>query len=147
MSTPAAPASPSRFLDQTHEVINVSSELAGYNMYTQDAALREAVQREGAAWAQADLTRFGQLTGSADYLELGALANRYPPELDTHDRFGHRVDLVRFHPAYHTLMKRPSRKASTHHPGPILSLAPTWPARPSSTCRRRWKPATVARSP
>ncbi len=105
MSTPAAPASPSRFLDQTHEVINVSSELAGYNMYTQDAALREAVQREGAAWAQADLTRFGQLTGSADYLELGALANRYPPELDTHDRFGHRVDLVRFHPAYHTLMK------------------------------------------
>ena len=56
MSTPAAPASPSRFLDQTHEVINVSSELAGYNMYTQDAALREAVQREGAAWAQADLT-------------------------------------------------------------------------------------------
>ncbi|MFY9812403.1 isovaleryl-CoA dehydrogenase [Aquabacterium sp.] len=105
MSTPAAPAQPSRFLDQTHEVINVSSELAGYNMYTQDAALREAVQREGAAWAQADLTRFGQLTGSADYLELGALANRYPPELDTHDRFGHRVDLVRFHPAYHTLMK------------------------------------------
>ena len=105
MSTPAAPASPSRFLDQTHEVINVSSELAGYNMYTQDAALQEAVQREGAAWAQADLTRFGQLTGSADYLELGALANRYPPELDTHDRFGHRVDLVRFHPAYHMLMK------------------------------------------
>jgi putative acyl-CoA dehydrogenase len=25
--------------------------------------------------------------------------------LDTHDRFGNRVDLVRFHPAYHTLMK------------------------------------------
>lgn len=108
MSNPAAShlAQPSsRFLDQTHEVTNVSSELAGYNMYTQDAALQEAVQREGAAWAQADLSRFGQLTGSADYLELGALANRYPPELDTHDRFGHRVDLVRFHPAYHTLMK------------------------------------------
>ncbi|MDX9842916.1 MAG: isovaleryl-CoA dehydrogenase [Aquabacterium sp.] len=101
----STPATPSRFLDQTHEVHNVSCELAGYNMYTQDAALQEAVQREGAAWAQADLTRFGQLTGSADYLELGALANRHPPELDTHDRFGHRVDLVRFHPAYHTLMK------------------------------------------
>lgn len=108
MSNPAASPltqSSSRFLDQTHEVTNVSCELAGYNMYTQDAALQEAVQREGAAWAQADLSRFGQLTGSADYLELGALANRYPPELDTHDRFGHRVDLVRFHPAYHTLMK------------------------------------------
>lgn len=101
----STPVTPSRFLDQTHEVHNVSCELADYNMYTQDAALQEAVQREGAAWAQTDLTRFGQLTGSADYLELGALANRYPPELDTHDRFGHRVDLVRFHPAYHTLMK------------------------------------------
>lgn len=101
----STPVTPSRFLDQTHEVHNVSCELAGYNMYTQDAALQEAVQREGAAWAQTDLTRFGQLTGSADYLELGALANRHPPELDTHDRFGHRVDLVRFHPAYHTLMK------------------------------------------
>lgn len=101
----STPVTPSRFLDQTHEVHNVACELAGYNMYTQDAALQEAVQREGAAWAQTDLTRFGQLTGSADYLELGALANRHPPELDTHDRFGHRVDLVRFHPAYHTLMK------------------------------------------
>ncbi len=101
----STPVTPSRFLDQTHEVHNVSCELADYNMYTQDAALQEAVQREGAAWAQTDLTRFGQLTGSADYLELGALANRHPPELDTHDRFGHRVDLVRFHPAYHTLMK------------------------------------------
>jgi putative acyl-CoA dehydrogenase len=39
------------------------------------------------------------------YLDLGIQANRHPPELDTHDRFGNRVDLVRFHPAYHTLMK------------------------------------------
>src|SRR5690606_20911656 len=31
--------------------------------------------------------------------------NRFQPELDTHDRFGNRVDLVKFHPAYHALMK------------------------------------------
>ncbi|HYR26331.1 MAG TPA: acyl-CoA dehydrogenase family protein, partial [Aquabacterium sp.] len=68
-------------------------------------ALQEAVEREGAGWAHEDLSRFGALTGSAEYLELGAAANRVPPELDTHDRFGNRVDLVRFHPAYHTLMK------------------------------------------
>ena len=50
-------------------------------------------------------TSFGALTGSADYLELGVQANRFGPELETHDRFGNRIDLVKFHPAYHTLMK------------------------------------------
>ncbi|HEX7439375.1 MAG TPA: acyl-CoA dehydrogenase family protein, partial [Caldimonas sp.] len=55
--------------------------------------------------AHDDLAAFGQLTGSADYLALGALANRFGPELETHDRFGNRIDLVNFHPAYHTLMK------------------------------------------
>jgi len=100
------PSTPSgMFLADTHEVINVSRELVDFNMYTSDLALLESVRREGAAWAHDDLARFGALTGSADYLELGALANKFPPELDTHDRFGNRVDLVKFHPAYHTLMR------------------------------------------
>ncbi|MCA0242508.1 MAG: isovaleryl-CoA dehydrogenase [Proteobacteria bacterium] len=89
----------------THEPFNLGTELVDYDMYRQDRALVEAVHREGAAWADESLGRFGRLTGSADYLELGALANRHPPELDTHDRFGRRVDLVRFHPAYHQLMR------------------------------------------
>ncbi len=93
-----------RYLAETHDVQNVSCELAGYNMYAQDTALREAVQREGAAWADADLQRFGQLTGSAEYLEQGMLANKHQPELETHDRFGHRIDLVKFHPSYHRCM-------------------------------------------
>ena len=80
-------------------------ELADYNLYDSDAALKEAVAREGAAWAGNALGAFGAHAGSADYLELGALANKNPPELDTHDRYGRRVDLVRFHPAYHALMK------------------------------------------
>lgn len=92
-------------LADTHELVNIGSELADYDMYRQDAALVEAVHREGAAWADGALGAFGRLTGSADYLELGTLANRHPPELDTHDRFGRRVDLVRFHPAYHQLMR------------------------------------------
>ena len=93
------------FLADTHEVINVSRELVNTNLYVQDLALQEAVRREGAAWAHDDLTAFGKLTGSADYLALGVLANRFGPELETHDRFGNRVDLVTFHPAYHALMK------------------------------------------
>ncbi len=94
-----------RFLAATHNVINVASELRDFNMYTQDAALREAVKREGADWAGESLSAFGGLTGSAPYLELGILANKFPPELETHDRFGNRIDAVSFHPAYHTLME------------------------------------------
>jgi putative acyl-CoA dehydrogenase len=105
MNAPETFHKDSLYLADTHEVINVSRELADYNLYAQDAALVEAVRREGAGWAHDDLTAFGALTGSADYLELGVQANRFGPELETHDRFGNRIDLVKFHPAYHTLMK------------------------------------------
>ena len=105
MNAPERLSKDALFLADTHEVINVSSELVDYNAYLQDQALQEAVKREGAGWAHDALCAFGKLTGSADYIEQGVLANRNPPELDTHDRFGNRVDLVRFHPAYHTLMK------------------------------------------
>ncbi|HXT09783.1 MAG TPA: acyl-CoA dehydrogenase family protein [Roseiarcus sp.] len=88
----------------THEVLNQPYALADYNLFEADAALRERL-REAAPWALDDLARFGEKTGRADYLELGALANHYPPEFDTHDRYGRRVDLVRFHPAYHELMR------------------------------------------
>ncbi|MEO8753656.1 MAG: isovaleryl-CoA dehydrogenase [Casimicrobiaceae bacterium] len=94
-----------RFLAVTHEVINQPTELADYNLYAADSALREAVAREGAGWAEASLQSFGARLGTAEFLELGALANKFQPEFDTHDRFGHRVDLVRFHPAYHRLMQ------------------------------------------
>jgi len=100
----AASTARQRFLADTHEVKNVARELVDYNLYAQDAALQEAVRREGASWADDALSLFGKCIGRAEYLELGALANRNPPELDTHDRFGNRVDLVRFHPAYHALM-------------------------------------------
>ncbi len=48
-------------------------------MYLQDAALHEAVRREGAGWAHDDLIAFGKLVGAADYRALGALANRPQP--------------------------------------------------------------------
>jgi len=105
MNDTATIAAADRFLADTHEVTNVSRELQDYNLYGQDRALREAVAREGAGWSDAELLAFGAHVGTAEYLELGTLANRFPPELDTHDRFGNRVDLVRFHPAYHALMR------------------------------------------
>lgn len=90
----------------THEVINQPQDLLDYNLFTTDIALQEAVAREGAAWATDELDRFGAESGRADYLALGQLANKYIPEFDTHDHHGHRVDIVRFHPAYHQLMQK-----------------------------------------
>jgi putative acyl-CoA dehydrogenase len=94
-----------RFMATTHEVVNQPTELADYNLYAADRALREAVAREGAGAFESKLLEFGRRVGTAEYLELGHLANRYPPEFEPHDRFGHRIDLVRFHPAYHALMR------------------------------------------
>ena len=88
----------------THEVVNQPAELADTNLYDSDAALKDAVHREGAGWAENALGAFGARLGAAESLERGALANRNPPELDTHDRYGRRVDLVRCPPAYHELM-------------------------------------------
>ncbi|WP_097459172.1 isovaleryl-CoA dehydrogenase [Mangrovitalea sediminis] len=94
-----------RFLATTHEVLNQSPVLENYNLFEQDTALREAIVREGASWAHDDLVRFGGIAGDAATIELGFLANENKPVLHTHDRRGERVDLVKFHPAYHELMR------------------------------------------
>jgi putative acyl-CoA dehydrogenase len=94
-----------RYGATTHEVLNQPRELVDYNLFAADTALKDAVAREGAQWAIGELDRFGARVGKADYLELGALANHHLPEFDTHDRYGRRIDLVQFHPSYHTLMR------------------------------------------
>jgi putative acyl-CoA dehydrogenase len=88
----------------THEVLNQPPPLGNVNLFTADVPLREALAREGADWAAAALTDFGARIGRADTLALGVLANRHPPVLHTHDRYGQRRDEVEFHPAWHELM-------------------------------------------
>ncbi len=90
---------------RTHDVTNQPPLLAGHNPYLLDAPLREALIREGAEWADGDLTALGELAGTPEAIEWGRLANENPPVLQTHDRFGHRRDEVEYHPAYHSLME------------------------------------------
>lgn len=89
---------------QTHEVTNQPPEFAGRNLYTTDVALREAVQREAGDWLDQRLIALGADVGSEEVLELGNLANRNLPELVNFNRYGQRVDEIRFHPSYHDLM-------------------------------------------
>jgi putative acyl-CoA dehydrogenase len=88
----------------THEVLNQPPPLVGYDLFTTDRALGEAVAREGADWAAASLAAFGKRLGAAETIDWGFQANRNPPVLQSFDRFGRRRDAVEFHPAWHSLM-------------------------------------------
>ncbi|HEV7886165.1 MAG TPA: acyl-CoA dehydrogenase family protein, partial [Acidimicrobiales bacterium] len=89
----------------THEVFNQPPPLADYDVFAADAALVEALRREGAGWAEDELGELGRVAGSPEAIEWGFQANANPPVLKTHDRYGHRIDSVDYHPAYHSLMQ------------------------------------------
>lgn len=90
---------------QTHTVFNQPLPLNNSNLFLSDGALCEAVAREGAGWDSELLASIGQQLGTAESLELGRLANAWPPELLRYDPRGQRLDDVRFHPAWHLLMQ------------------------------------------
>ena len=83
----------------THEVLNQPPPLEDYNLFEQDRPLREAVEREAGEWGLQRLSEFGAVVGGRP-LRLGVLADRNPPVLRTHDRYGNRIDEVEFHPAW-----------------------------------------------
>ncbi|MFI1715705.1 acyl-CoA dehydrogenase family protein [Streptomyces sp. NPDC053513] len=92
----------------THTVTNQAPPLVGYDVFTSDRALAEAVERHLAPAlleeARDELSLLGRATGSAQVREWGEQANEHPPRLRTHDRYGRRIDEVEFHPAWHRLL-------------------------------------------
>ncbi|MEW2299551.1 acyl-CoA dehydrogenase family protein [Streptomyces sp. NPDC006655] len=92
----------------THTVTNQPPPLVGYDLFTADHALVEAVARHTAPElldeVRSELSGIGSSAGSAQVQEWGAQANEHPPRLRTHDRYGHRVDEVEFHPAWHRML-------------------------------------------
>ncbi len=88
---------------QTHEVRNQAQPASGFNAFSNDNVLTAAIQRE-APWAAERCAALGAVAGDEQVQELARLANKHNPELKTHDRFGHRIDWVEFHPSWHQLM-------------------------------------------
>jgi putative acyl-CoA dehydrogenase len=86
------------------EVQNQPPPLEPYNLFASDAVLREAVKRENAEWAEGGLNALGATLGKPETIKLGFDANKFPPQLRTLDRYGHRLDEVEFHPAWHELL-------------------------------------------
>jgi putative acyl-CoA dehydrogenase len=110
-------------VNRATESANHPDELVDYNLFTSNAALADALQREGAATSQAYLEQLGARLGARRMFELGDAANRNPPVLKVFDRFGHRRDEVEFHPAWHELMC--AQIGEGLHTGPWAQPSPT----------------------
>jgi putative acyl-CoA dehydrogenase len=100
MSTATPPVSAA----ETHAVTNQVPPLAPLNLFTTNTPLVEALEREGGGWAMRRATEVGEAWGDVPLREWGPQANENKPVLRTHDRYGHRIDEVDFHPAWHSLM-------------------------------------------
>ncbi|WP_328455358.1 acyl-CoA dehydrogenase family protein [Amycolatopsis sp. NBC_00438] len=87
----------------THEVVNQVPPLNGHDVAA-DPALLDGLERAGAGWAAAEVHELGRLAGSELAQDWGRLVNENEPVLRTHDRYGHRIDEVEFHPHWHDLM-------------------------------------------
>ncbi|MEU9353128.1 acyl-CoA dehydrogenase family protein [Streptomyces griseoloalbus] len=92
----------------THSVTNQAPPLVQYDVFGADRALVEAVERhldpDVLEEGRSELAALGRTAGSAQVQEWGVQANEHPPRLRTHDRYGHRIDEVDFHPAWHRLL-------------------------------------------
>ncbi len=91
-------------LAATHEVFNQSTPWTDVNLFTTNQPLQEALRLHAPGLPLEGLTALGAEMGSAEMQTHARLANTYKPQLRTHDRFGHRTDVVEFHPSYHALI-------------------------------------------
>ncbi|MEU7060643.1 acyl-CoA dehydrogenase family protein [Streptomyces sp. NPDC046197] len=113
----------------THTVTNQAPPLVGYDVFAADRALVEAVERHVDSAlldeVRGELSGLGRSASSVQLQEWARLANESPPKLHTHDRYGHRVDEVEFHPAWHRLLGK----------GVSAGLTAAW-TRPAGHVRR-----------
>ena len=89
---------------ETHDVTNQPPPFEGVNIFETDAALKTAVEKNNAGDHAARLSAFGEKCGSAEAAAWSRQAHTHTPQLKSFDRYGHRLDEVEFHPAYHNLM-------------------------------------------
>ncbi|MCQ8769606.1 acyl-CoA dehydrogenase family protein [Streptomyces telluris] len=90
-------------MSATHDVFNQAPPLTGFTT-ADDPALLEALRRDGGAWGEAEVRELGARAGTEEVQDWARTAEAHPPVLRTHDRYGHRVDEVEFHPSWHRLM-------------------------------------------
>ena len=105
MATTTRPTDPAR------EVLNQAPPLQPIDLLESDRALFEALVRESGEWGVDAVRDAGLVAGSAEALEHSRRAERNPPRLLTHDRFGNRIDQVDLDPSWHWLLGGAVRRA------------------------------------
>ena len=92
-------------IDPAREVLNQAPPLQPLNLFEADAALQEALEREGGGWGADRAREAGAVAGGAEALEHSRRAERNLPILRTHDRYGNRIDEVELDPSWHWLLR------------------------------------------
>ena len=105
---PRAPTSPqprtARSASHPPASDNQAPPLYDYDACARDQVLSEAIGRAGAQWIAAQASELGRVVTTERIARLARQANAHTPQLVSHDRYGRRIDLVEYHPAYHDLM-------------------------------------------
>ena len=78
--------------------------MCDYNAFTCDTALQASLPADNGTLLSRRLLELGAAVGEQEWIDRGFKANENSPALKNFDRFGHRIDEVEFHPAYHQLM-------------------------------------------
>lgn len=97
------PSTPALGALSTHLVTNQPEVRGDIDLWAHDPALRD--HGAGAGADTDHLAGYGAKIGSQAMRQAGRDANRNRPELLLFDPGGRRLDEIRFHPAYHQLMK------------------------------------------
>ncbi|MFG2177129.1 acyl-CoA dehydrogenase family protein [Streptomyces abikoensis] len=108
-------------MSATHDVFNQAPPLTGFST-ADEPALLEALRRDGGGWGESEVRELGARAGSEEVREWARTAEASPPVLRTHDRYGHRIDEVEFHPAWHRLMA--AAVGSGQHAAPWAEARP-----------------------
>jgi putative acyl-CoA dehydrogenase len=89
----------------THEVLNQPPALVDFNAFEADSALREALIREGGEWGLDRVRDVGAVVAYSEALAHARRAQRNIPVLNTHDRYGNRIDEVEYDPSMHWMLR------------------------------------------
>jgi putative acyl-CoA dehydrogenase len=88
----------------THDVTNQPPPRVDVDEFAADIPLIEGVERYDAGWAVQELGRVGRLVGSAEFQQDAERASVHEPQLRAFDRWGDRIDEVKYDPSYHRVL-------------------------------------------
>ena len=88
----------------THDVTNQDAAGRAHNLFEATGPCSTPAHLHP-GYDRARFQAMGAEVGTAGMQTHARLANFHGPKLHAHDRFGHRIDQVEFHPSYHALME------------------------------------------